>query len=81
MPMSFPNMESLKNAAKIHKFRDPKPSELESDYRSALADHVRNIDLIESMEIRTGVGWDQFSPEQNEEMIRPVIERNRYTVK
>ena len=64
MPMDFPNMQSLIGAAKIHKFRMPFDSESEADFRRTLADHVRDIDLIESFEIRNGVGWDKFSDSQ-----------------
>ena len=60
MPMSFPNMESLIQAAEVHKFRASTPKESEEEYRTALADHVAGIDFIESEEIRTGKGWDQW---------------------
>lgn len=64
MPMDFPDMRSLENAAKIHDFRQHFIDEKESDYREALADHVRGRDVIESGEIRFGVGWDQWTDEQ-----------------
>ena len=60
MPMDFPDMQSLKMAAEIHKFRQPAEGETEVQYRRALADHVRPIDFIESEEIRNGVGWDKI---------------------
>jgi hypothetical protein len=70
MPMSFPNMDSLKRHATMLKFRQPNKDESEDDYREALANHVQPIDFIESCEIRNKVGWDQWSEEQNRDMLR-----------
>lgn len=56
MPMDFPDMKSLIDAAKVHKFRPPEFGELEKDYRAALAAHVRPFDRIESIEIACGYG-------------------------
>jgi len=70
MPMDFPDLKSLKGAAKVHKFRDINENETEKEYREALANHVLSIDRIESEEIRNGVGWDRFSTEQNKNMLR-----------
>ena len=64
MPMNFPDMNSLKMCGEVHKFRKPKKGESEASYREALADHVKPIDHIESMEIRTKVGWDKWSDKQ-----------------
>ena len=61
MPMDFPDMASLKSAARVHKFRELLEGETEIQFRRALADHVSSIDFIESEEIRNGVGWDKFS--------------------
>ena len=61
MPMSFPDMRSLELAAKTHNFRPPNEGESEGDFRTALADHVKPIDRVESFEIRTGKGWNQWS--------------------
>lgn len=69
MPMDFPDMDSLKSAAQVHKFRQPFTDESEHDFRNALADHVRPIDFIESQEIRNKVGWDKFSTGQNMGML------------
>lgn len=72
MPMSFPDMDSLKTAALVWKFREPREDEDETEFRNALADHVKTCpgaDLIESMEIRTGKGWDQFTREENLQLI------------
>jgi len=60
MPMDFPDMNSLKRAAELHKFREPLKNETEDAFRAALADHVQPINLIESIEIRSKVGWNQF---------------------
>ena len=70
MPMDFPDMNSLKECAKCHKFRQPNEGESEDAYRTALADHVQPRDYIESLEIRNKVGWDKFSPAQNKDMLR-----------
>lgn len=64
MPMDFPDMDSLKCCAEVHKFRQPNEGENENEYRTALADHVRPVDQIESMEIRNGRGWDKWSDQQ-----------------
>ncbi len=60
MPMDFPDMNSLKAAARIHGFRIINNYESEDEYREALADHVKSIDFLESLEIRDKVGWDKF---------------------
>lgn len=68
--MSFPDMNSLRSAAEIHKFRPLDGDETECHYRAKLADHVNQRDFIEGEEIRNKVGWDQFTPEQNADMLR-----------
>ena len=70
MPRDFPDFESIKRVAKVHKFRPPNENESESEFREALASHVEPIDYLESLEIRNKVGWDKFSPEQNSDMLR-----------
>jgi len=62
--MSFPDLKSLKMAAKVHNFRDIEYGEPTINYRNALANHVKSIDHIESFEIRFGIGWDEWSEEQ-----------------
>ena len=69
MPMSFPDLDSLKDAAKVHHFRPPEEDESEEDFRVALANHVSSIDLVESEEIRNKVGWDKFTDTQNRSML------------
>ncbi len=69
MPMNFPDLRSLKNAAKMWKFREIKKGELEEDYRRALADYVASKDFIESEEIRNKVGWDQWNDIQKMDML------------
>lgn len=75
MPRSFPDMNSLENAARVHKFRQPHEGEDESDYRHALANHVKGIDLVESMEIRSGKGWDAFDEVDNALMLLQAFDR------
>ena len=77
MPMSFPDMKALEQAAEVHSFRKPNEGESEKTYRDALADHVEPIDFIESLEIRNGVGWNKFSDEQNRDMLRRSALRSR----
>lgn len=72
MPMDFPNMDSLKRAAEVHKFRQPNEGETEQQYRTALADYVRPIDFIESQEIRTSKGWDQWNDAESLDMLKRV---------
>ncbi len=70
MPMSFPDMKALKRAAECWKFREPNDGETEADYRKALADFVQPQDFIESQEIRTSKGWDQWNDRENKDMLR-----------
>lgn len=70
MPQSFPDMQSLEYASQIHKFRKALEGETEAEYRTALADHVKvSGHMLEAMEIRTGKGWDEFTDEENEQML------------
>ena len=69
MPMDFPDLESLKFCARVHKFRKINDGESEHDYRESLADHVASIDLIESQEIRNKVGWDKWTEHQERDML------------
>lgn len=62
MPMSFPDMQSLINRAEMRGFRQPEENESEAEYRTAFADFMHNVDMVESAEIRTGRGWDQMDP-------------------
>lgn len=61
MPMNFPTMDSLKNRAKQREFRQPEENETEKDYRSAFAAFMYPIDMVESMEIDSSKGWDQWN--------------------
>lgn len=70
MPMSFPLMEHLKATAEVHEFRQPNPDETELHYRNCLADFIEPIDLIESHEIRTGKGWDQWTDAEKEALLK-----------
>ena len=70
MPMNFPDMDALVRRAELYEFRPPHEGETEASYRTALADHVAPIDFIESQEIRTGKGWDQWNGEENRDMLR-----------
>lgn len=76
MPMDFPDMASLRRAAQVHGFRPPTEDEPEVAYREALADHVQSIDFLESMEIRTGHGWNQFTEKEALDMLRRSGSRN-----
>jgi hypothetical protein len=69
MPMDFPDLESLKQAAEVHGFRKVRENEPEEAYRNALANHVSSRDFIESEEIRNKVGWDKFSKKQDRAML------------
>lgn len=70
MPMDFPDLNSLRSAAKIYGFRDIGHGEPEEEFRTALADHVASIDLVESEEIRNKVGWDKWSKTQEKDFLR-----------
>lgn len=62
MPMSFPNMQSLKDRAQQRNFRQPEEDETEENYRAEFARFMRNVDIIEAMEIADGRGWDEQDP-------------------
>jgi hypothetical protein len=70
MPRNFPDMQSLRNAAHSWKFRAPNDGESDSDYRAALADFVKPQDMVESMEIRSGKGWDAWGDVEKVDMLR-----------
>jgi len=77
MPMDFPDMKSLINAASIHNFRKINKDETEIQYRNSLADHVTKIDFVESEEIRNGCGWNKFSDNQNAAMMGRSYFKNK----
>lgn len=54
MSMSFPTLESLCNRAKMRGFRQPLENEDHSEYRTAFADFMQDVDGLESAEIRLG---------------------------
>lgn len=81
MPMDFPDMKSLEDAAEVHKFRKPLVGESELDFRRELADHVQPIDFIESEEIRNGHGWDKWDEGENRAMLgRTFFSRSGHKV-
>lgn len=75
MPMDFPD-SLLADTAELHKFREQREDESIDEFRTALANHVQPIDLIESMEIRTSKGWDRFSQAENIDMITRSSKQN-----
>jgi len=75
MPMDFPDMESLEDAAERWKFRKPNKDETEEQYRAALADFVAPKDFVESCEIRNKVGWDKFSEGQEFDMLSQKVKQ------
>ena len=70
MPMSFPDADSLQNAAKVWKFRQPAENETEEEFRLALHLHVKPEDIIESFEILFKVGWDEWTDSQKRKSLR-----------
>jgi hypothetical protein len=69
MPINFPDFESIIKRGRMWKFRAPFDLETEREYREALADFVQSRDLVESYEIRSGVGWDRWDAEQERDMV------------
>ncbi|KKL89404.1 hypothetical protein LCGC14_1915070 [marine sediment metagenome] len=69
MPMDFPDLKSLIQAAEIHDFRKINKEEWEDDFREALVDHVESRDYIESGEIRYKVGWDKWTEAQKKDSL------------
>lgn len=70
MPMSFPDMDSLKRRATARNFRQPHEGESEQDFRSSFSTFMRSVDMVESMEISAGSGWDKWSLPQSEKLMR-----------
>jgi hypothetical protein len=70
--MDFPDLASLIRHAAMLKFRPPHPNEDEAAYRIALADFVRPMDVLEAEEILNKKGWDKFSQEDNQAMLRRI---------
>lgn len=70
MPMNFPDMKSLIEAGRVHKFRAPDVQETEENYREALANHVASLDFVESEEIRSGKGWDRWDDSEKVDILR-----------
>ena len=62
MPMSFPDMKSLMGRAQVRGFRQPHEGEGEDEYRAAFATFMRDVDLVESLEIADSRGWDAQGP-------------------
>ena len=62
MPIDFPNMDSLINRARLRGFRMPEPGETEDSYRQEFSVFMCGVDMIESIEIATGTGWDKITP-------------------
>lgn len=76
MPMDFPDMRSLVMAAEVWKFRSPAEDESEESYRAALADFVRDKDIIESQEIRTRKGWNRWGAKEGRDLLKKCSERS-----
>jgi len=71
MPMNFPDLKSLMRAAEMWKFREiDTGKETEEEYREALADFVQSRDSVEAHEIRTKIGWDQWSDKQQKDHLK-----------
>jgi hypothetical protein len=81
MPMDFPDMKSLIEAAEIHNFRKPRKGESEAEFREDLADHVSKVDFIESEEIRNAIGWDKWTESQERSMVDRVVSKKVWRVK
>lgn len=75
MPMSFPTIEHVARAAEMHGFRKQNTGEADDAYRTAVADHVATRDAVESMEIRTGMGWDKWDDNQKREYLIRAMAR------
>lgn len=68
MPLNYSDMESLLFAANNYGFRKPNEEEKEKDYRIALSNHVRSLDIIESYKIKYGAR-KQWTPAQQIEVL------------
>lgn len=58
LPRTFPNTKALERLNRTldekYRFREQNLSETDEDYRAAFADHMKPIDHMASLEIRTG---------------------------
>jgi len=75
MPRDFESATEVRGAAKRWKFRDQRENESDAEFREALADHVKDKDLVESMEIRTGKGWDRWNDIEKGLMLAQAFDR------
>uniref|UniRef100_A0AB39CDP0 Uncharacterized protein n=1 Tax=Pseudomonas phage HRDY3 TaxID=3236930 RepID=A0AB39CDP0_9VIRU len=73
MPRDFESPSEVRGAAKRWKFRAQREDESDVEFRAALADHVKGKDLIESMEIRTGKGWDRWDATEKQMMLMDAL--------
>ena len=67
MPMDFPNLDSLRDVAKMISFREIEEGEDEEHFRNALANNIEPRDPVMAGEIRFKVGWDKWTLEQKKE--------------
>ena len=79
MPLSFPDMQSLRSRAELRGFRQPFTCstcspETEDAYRIAFADFMQGVDPCESMEIRTSKGWDEWDQASKTEMVVRLLD-------
>jgi hypothetical protein len=75
MPLDLPTFDSLKERAKIWKFRQPNEFESEGAYRKAFSEFVRPQDPVESCEILFGKGWDRWSDEEKLTSLTYLLKR------
>lgn len=63
------NMKPLEEIAKEYDFRKPLESESTQEYRIALANHVKDIDLTEAIEISSGKHFDDWTVKEKSELL------------
>lgn len=75
MPMEFKGLWELLNHAEMTGFRPIREDETVEQYRKEYADFregsvTRHPDPVEAHEIRTGKGWNQWTDEEFDDLVR-----------
>ncbi len=75
MPMSFPDLKTLRVRYDRENSVPYKDGETEADYREQCAVYMETVwkDHVEAHEVRTGKGWDQWNQVQQTDLLKRKI--------
>ena len=78
MPMSFPDLNALRNAFDHQRMLPYRKGETEDAYRERCAvwSEEKCNDHIQAQEIRSGKGWDQWGESENIGLLMRLFSRN-----